>query len=294
MIDGVFIRVLEVIIPVFSVVFVGLIYGRHFDADLSGFNQISIDVLTPMLVYTALASKDSNLHEIMPLLYGLTVLICGCGLLAWLLARLTSIDPRSLVPVVMFNNCGNMGLPLAMLAFGPSGFNAAVALFALNNLLQFSIGTRITSSNAQTSDLLKSPVMIASVLGFLSLSFDLRPPELIFATMKMMGEASLPLMLFALGMRLNSLKSSDLLDGLIGALARPLIGLGLAWLIASLLKLEGSSRGLLILFGALPPPVIQYMLAERYRQEPQLVAAMVMAGNAFAIVFVPLALYCVL
>jgi predicted permease len=286
MIDGVVIRVLEVITPVFSVVFLGLIYGRYSDADLSGFNQISIEVLTPMLVYTALASKDSNLHEITPLLYGLTLLICGCGLLAWLLARLTKIDPRSLVPVVMFNNCGNMGLPLALLAFGQSGFNTAVALFALNNLLQFSLGTRITSSNSQTSDLLRSPVMIASVLGFLSFSIDFRPPELIFS--------SLPLMLFALGMRLNSFKTSDLLDGLTGALARPVIGLGLACLIASLLKLEGSSRGLLILFGALPPPVIQYMLAERYRQEPQLVAAMVMAGNALAVIFVPLALYLVI
>jgi len=72
------------------------------------------------------------------------------------------------------------------------------------------------------------------------------------------------------------------------------IGLSLAWLIANIFALEGTSRGLLILFGALPPPVIQYMLAERYRQEPQLVAGMVMAGNAFSIVFVPLALYFVM
>ncbi len=294
MVDGVVVRVLEVIIPVFSVVLVGLVYGRYSDADLSGFNKISIDVLTPMLVYTALASKDSNLHEIMPLLFSLVLLICGCGVLAWLLARLTNIDPRSLVPVVMFNNCGNMGLPLALLAFGPSGFNAAVALFALNNLLQFSLGTRVMSPSAQSRDLLKSPVLVASVLGFLSFSVDFRPPELIFSTMKMMGEASLPLMLFALGMRLNSLKSSDLLDGLIGALARPIIGLSLAWLISTLFALEGTNKGLLILFGALPPPVIQYMLAEKYRQEPHLVAAMVMAGNAMAIVFVPIALYFVM
>jgi predicted permease len=294
MIDGVLVRVLEVIIPVFSVVFVGLVYGRYSDADLSGFNKISIDVLTPMLVYTALASKNSNLHEIMPLLYAVFILICACGLVAWLLARLTKIDPRSLVPVVMFNNCGNMGLPLALLAFGETGFNAAVALFALNNLVQFSLGTRIMSSGSQIRDLVRSPVMIASVLGFLSFSIDFRPPELIFSTMKMMGEASLPLMLFALGMRLNSLKTSDLLDGLVGALARPIIGIGLAWLITALFSFEGTSKGLLILFGALPPPVIQYMLAERYRQEPQLVAAMVMAGNAFAIVFVPLALYFVM
>jgi hypothetical protein len=35
---------------------------------------------------------------------------------------------------------------------------------------------------------------------------------------------------------------------------------------------------------------MQFMLAERYRQEPDKVAAMIMLGNALAVVFVPVAL----
>jgi hypothetical protein len=35
---------------------------------------------------------------------------------------------------------------------------------------------------------------------------------------------------------------------------------------------------------------MQFLLAERYRQEPQRVAAMILLGNALAVVFVPLAL----
>jgi hypothetical protein len=35
---------------------------------------------------------------------------------------------------------------------------------------------------------------------------------------------------------------------------------------------------------------MQFMLAERYHQEPDKVAAMIMLGNALAVVFVPLAL----
>jgi malate permease and related proteins len=46
----------------------------------------------------------------------------------------------------------------------------------------------------------------------------------------------------------------------------------------------------LLLFAALPPAVIQYMLADRYHQEPEKVAASIMVGNALAVVFVPLAL----
>ena len=49
---------------------------------------------------------------------------------------------------------------------------------------------------------------------------------------------------------------------------------------------ENLRRGL----AALPPAVMQFMLAERYHQEPDKVGAMIMLGNALAILFVPLAL----
>lgn len=46
----------------------------------------------------------------------------------------------------------------------------------------------------------------------------------------------------------------------------------------------------MLLFAALPPAVMQFMLADRYQQEPDKTAAMIMLGNALAIVFIPLAL----
>ncbi len=38
------------------------------------------------------------------------------------------------------------------------------------------------------------------------------------------------------------------------------------------------------------PAALNYLLAERYQQEPERVASLVLIGNAFAIVFVPLGL----
>jgi predicted permease len=105
-----------------------------------------------------------------------------------------------------------------------------------------------------------------------------------------MGEAMLPLMLFALGVRLTALRRQDAPRGILGALARPLIGLALAVPLAWALDLEGAARGQLILFGALPPAVMQFMFAERYGQEPEKVATMVLLGNALAVVFIPLGL----
>jgi malate permease and related proteins len=283
-------RIADVIIPVFLIVAIGYGYARRSPPDLSVFNRIALDVLAPVLVYSALAAEDFRLADHVPLLVGGTVLILGCGLLAWPVAKAFGAQPRTLVPVVMFNNCGNMGLPLALLAFGPANFGAAVALFSVSNLFHFSLGARITSASARTRDLLTSPLMIGTALGFASALTDVRPPDVVLSGLKLLGDALLPMMLFALGVRLTSLTRNGLALGLLGALTRPLLGLLIAIPLAWVLDLEGAARGQLLLFAALPPAVMQFMLAERYRQEPDKVAAMIMLGNALAIVFVPLAL----
>ena len=283
-------RIADVIIPVFLIVAVGYGYARRKVPDMAVFNRIALDVLAPVLVYSALASRDFRITEHLPLLIGGTVLILGGGLLAWPVAKLFGAQPRTLVPVVMFNNCGNMGLPLALLAFGPAHFGAAVALFSVSNLFHFSIGARITSASARTRDLLTSPLMIGTALGFFSALTEVRPPDVMLAGFKLLGDALLPMMLFALGVRLTALTRSGLALGLLGALARPVIGLAIAIPLAWALDLEGAARGQLLLFAALPPAVMQFMLADRYHQEPDKVGAMIMLGNALAVVFVPLAL----
>jgi predicted permease len=283
-------RIAQVIVPVFFVVAVGYLYGRKARPDLGGFNRVVLDLLSPMLVYTALASKDFRLQEHLLLIAGGAMLVLACGAVGWLLARATRTQPRTLVPVVMFNNCGNMGLPLALLAFGAEHFGAAVALFSVSNLIHFSLGARITSAHASTRDLLLSPLMLASLAGFASALVGWRPPELIFNGMKLLGDAMLPLMLFALGVRLTMLKREDIPRGLLGAFARPVVGMAIAVPLAWALGLEGAARAQLILFGALPPAVMQFLLAERYGQEPERVAAMILLGNALAVIFVPLGL----
>ena len=283
-------RIADVIIPVFLVVAIGYLYARRQAPDMSTFNRIALDVLAPMLVYSALASRDFVIAEHWLLLVGGAGIILGGGLLAWPLSRALGAQPRTLVPVVMFNNCGNMGLPLALLAFGPANFGAAVALFSISNLLHFSLGARITSRTARTRDLFTSPLMIATALGFASAFTDVRPPDVVLSGFKLLGDALLPMMLFALGVRLTALTRDGLALGMAGALARPLIGLGIALPLAWALGLEGAARGQLLLFAALPPAVMQFMLADRYHQEPDKVGAMIMLGNALAVVFVPLAL----
>jgi len=57
-----------------------------------------------------------------------------------------------------------------------------------------------------------------------------------------------------------------------------------------MLGLSEMQRGLLILFGSLPPAVLNFMVAEQMRQEPAKVASIVLIGNVMSVIFVPIGL----
>ena len=99
-----------------------------------------------------------------------------------------------------------------------------------------------------------------------------------------------PMMLLSLGVRLFEASLKDWRIGLLGGIICPLTGLAIAALLAGLLDLDSTQQGLLILFGSLPPAVLNFMVAEQFRQEPGKVASIVLIGNLLSIVFVPLGL----
>lgn len=288
------IRILSIVFPLFAIVGVGYAYGRRMRPDMGFANQLNMDVFVPALVFAALANKSFDVTAYQGLALGGLLLILGSGALAWGLARALSIAPKTLVPPVMFNNCGNLGLPLAVLAFGESALSPAVVLFMISNFLHFSLGVYMLDHHARLASLWRMPVMLATFGGLaVSLSqWEVWPPLML--GIRMLGDISIPLLLFALGVRLCDAELAGWRVGVLGAVVRPLAGLAIAAFLGWALGLEASQRAMLLVFGALPPAVLNYVFAERYRQEPEKVASIVLIGNVAALLFIPLALAVVL
>ena len=283
-------RIVDIIAPVFSIVALGWLYARRAKPDMAWVNRISMNVLAPALIFSALASRDFDLASNGLLILGGVGVVIGSGALAWPFAKLLREDHRTFVPPMMFNNCGNMGLPLAALAFGAPGFSAMVALFTISNLLQFTLGVWILDHHARFGSLLRSPMVWSTVLGF---AFALTHPPIpawTTVTLKLVGDALIPVMLLSLGARLCDVRWIDWRIGVIGGLVCPLTGIALAALLTPLLALSHFQQGLLILFGSLPPAVLNFMVAEQFGQEPGKVASIVLIGNVMSVVFVPLGL----
>jgi predicted permease len=283
-------RIAGIMVPVLTMIGVGWLYARRHAPDMSAINRINMDLFAPALIFSALASRDFSISANRWLLVASALIVLGSGVLAWGVARAAGLSARTFVPPMMFNNCGNMGLPIAVLAYGQAGLAPAVAMFVVSNAIHFTLGARIVDPRASVRQLLVSPMNVATVAGFAVAATDLPRPEVVMSALKLLGDAMIPLMLFALGVRMVSVNRSSWRIGLLGAVVCPLTGLAVALAIDRLLPLDDAQRGLMFIFASLPPAVLNFMVAERYNREPGKVAAMVLVGNISSVVFVPIGL----
>lgn len=283
-------RILSIVFPVFAIIGIGYLYGRVKRPDIGVTNQISMDVLVPALVFAALASKDFDFAHYWQLALGGAVVILGSGLLAWPVARILKVDAKTFVPPMMFNNSGNMGIPLIVLAFGDAALGAAIILFLVEMVLHFSMGPYMLAHRMNLLQLLKTPVMAATVLGVaVSLSNTVLPAPL-YTAIKMVGDASIPMLLFALGVRLNQVSFKDWHIGAWSGVVAPATGVIMVLVVTPFLGLDPLQQSILLVFGALPPAVLNYLMAEQYRQEPEKVASIVLLGNLSALLVMPVVL----
>jgi len=284
-------QVAGIVFPIFMIVLAGFLYGRVHKPDMRFANQLNMDIFVPALVFSALASKSFDLLTYWPLALGALGVVLLSGVLALPVARWLKIAPATFIPPMMFTNSGNMGLPLALLAFGEQAMPAAIVLFMVENTLHYSLGTWLLDKNTALHQLWRVPVIGASIAGLaVSLSSLSLWPPLLFSV-KLLGDVSIPLLLFSLGVRLTQSALVNLKLATIGAVLCPLSGVLVAWPLAQLLDLSAQHAAMLLIFGALPPAVLNFVFAEKYAQEPVTVASIVMVGNLGSLLFIPAVLY---
>ncbi|MBD3609996.1 MAG: AEC family transporter [Gammaproteobacteria bacterium] len=278
-----FIPVLETILPVFLIVALGFAYGRKFHTDIDTSNRLNMDIFTPALIFSALSAKGFQIAEYQMLALSALVVVLGSGLLVLPFLRLIKVSWKTFVPPMMFTNSGNMGIPILLLAFGEQALPAAIVLFLVENTLHFTVGMYMVNHRAGIIGLLRTPMILASIAGIAVSLMAISVPKVIAVPVEMVGQIAIPLMLFTLGVRMVDADFSDWKLGLWGAVLSPLSGLVMAWLVTLWIELSPVQFAYLFVFAALPPAVLNYMVAEKYNQEPKRVASIVFIANLLSI-----------
>ena len=288
-------RIIAIIFPVFSIVAIGFLYARHrHDTDMSSGNRINMDIFVPALIFDTLSASDYAPSDYALLTLGGAVVVLGSAIIAWPVARIFGYQWKTFVPPMMFNNSGNMGVPLLVLTFGTGALPAAVLLFATENFLHFLLGQQLITQRWSLLTVFRNPMILATLLGIGVAMLGIVIPDFLRLPIHMLGQISIPLMLFSLGVRMLSIDFKDWHIGFVGALVCPISGLAIGLAFLQLVPLETEQASMLLLFCALPPAVLNYLVAERFNQEPQKVASIVLIANFASILIIPLVLWTIL
>jgi predicted permease len=286
-------QVIEIVFPIFAIALAGFVYARRVGVDMTSANRLNLEIFTPALIFSVLSGEGFELARYADLALAGIVVVLGSGLAAWPVARLFGFPVRVFLPPMMFNNSGNMGLPLALLAFGEAALPAAMILFLVENTLHFTVGNAMLTRRLNPLELLRMPMLLATLAGLAVAVADLDVPGPLHEAIDLMGQVAIPLMLFALGVRMTQVDLSDWRIGVAGAVLSPVSGLLMAWLALRFVDLPAEQVANLWIFAALPPAVLNFMLAERYAIGPRQVAAIVLLGNLASVAVIPTVLWVV-
>lgn len=287
-------QVFAIVAPLFLIAVIGYLYGSRVRPAMGITNKLIIDVFMPALIFHVMIQENFYPSQYLYLMLGGVLLMLGSGLLAFALANLCGFSWRSFVPPAMFSNWANLGLPLYVFSLGDQALGGGIMLVVVGNILCFTIGIFIYSGRMTGFEVLRTPILLAVIIGALINGLNIHIPQFIDRPIGMMGQVAIPLMLFSLGVRLTVVSWNDSRAAWVIGIFCPVAGVSLALLICQFLPLSDLQQSILILFGVLPPAVINFMLAEQYGNEPEKVASMVLIGNLLAIVSIPIVLWFVL
>lgn len=287
-------RPLSPVFPVFLLIAVGFIFAHWKKISLTSVTEIIVYLGTPSLVFSSLASKPLYAADIMVLSGGVLLIFAGVGLLICLYFFLTGFSSRGFALPTLFMNAGNMGIPLALFAFGQEGFQRATLMFVIITFLQYSLGIYILNGRGNWTEIFRLPLIYAAIAGLFFNLAQIRIPELLLQPVVMLGQATIPIMLISLGYRLYQVESLQLGHALGGALLRIFGGFAAANIAVNLIGVEGVNRQVLLLYGALPAAVINFILTEKYRQDPGLAASIVVLSTFISVLTIPIVFWVIL
>jgi predicted permease len=289
-----FFQPLAPVIPVFFLIALGFSFARWRRISLASLTEIIVYLGTPSLVFTSLAGKPLHVGELAILLCGILLIYAGVGLLIKLYFIAFRFHSRGFALPALFMNAGNMGIPLALFAFGQAGMQRATLIFVIATCLQYSLGLYILNGRGNWLEMFRLPLIYAAIAGLGISLLGSKIPDLLMQPLSMLGQATIPLMLVTLGYRLHDVESLRWGHALGGALVRIAGGFAAANVAVLLIGAEGVNRQVLLLYGCLPSAVVNFVLTEKYRQDPELAASIVVLSTLLSVVTIPVVFWWIL
>lgn len=266
--------------------------GRPYNTEMV--THLVSTVGVPCLVFTTLVNVDIDLDALAKMAGATFAAIFAMGVIGGVILKMWGQSYRAYLPALVFPNTGNMGLPLALLAFGDEGMALAVAYFTVCIIFQFTVGVAVSSGVTSPMALMRVPTIYAMIIALVFKVTQTAVPAWAGNTIEILSGFTIPLMLITLGISLQQLKIGEMGKSLILAMVRLLMGFAVGLALAEIFGFDGAMKGVLILQSTLPVAVFNYLFAARYQTDPETVAGAVVLSTVLSFATLPVLMWFVL
>lgn len=235
---------LTAVLPIIVLTVVGFVLGWTRNLDVTPLNTVAIYVLAPALVFHSLTTTPIGGRVAVNIFLGVGAFIGSMALIAALVSRMTATSGPSVSAIVLasaFPNTGNYGIPLSDFAFGAVGRSAAVLFLVVQSVYTFTLGVYVASYGGRANyraaleSIVKLPLVYAVFAAAIMLWLDAVPPTdgTAMQTIKLVGDAMIPIMLLLLGIQLANTNYGAAIShvgtaNVLKLAIAPVIGLGIA------------------------------------------------------------------
>lgn len=287
---------LNIVLPVFLVVLVSALAQTRLRLDARTLSRIAFYVFSPALVFDALTTSDISGGE----LGQITIVVLSMTAIMWLigegaarLLRLPSPTAAAFLVCILMMNAGNYGVPVNLFAFGEPGLARASIYFTLSAILAATVGVYLSARGRATASLalrrvVQVPLVYAALLGLVFNLGNWAVPEPLAKAIHLLGQASVPIMLVVLGLRLAQVLQSKQRPAHLPALGvatvlRLLVAPAIAWVLAGVMGLSGLARDVTVLESAMPTAVMATILATEFESDPSFAALAVLVTTLLSL-----------
>jgi malate permease and related proteins len=287
-------EILNVILPIFIAILIGFIIGKIVKIDMNGVNDLVFYVGLPALAFVSIFDQQIVLLDAAKVWTSELIVTIGCGAAAWLLFKVSKTRHSALYLPISLPNTVNIPFPIISLAYGPAGLFFATLYYIPNIVLIYSAGVFIAAGKDWRDNLktvLKVPTLYTLILALFLNFFHIGVPSLVMKPLEFIGGMVTPAVVVTLGFSLSQVKISSLRITLWSSFIRLGGGLVFGLLAVYLFNITGIMRSVVVLVSAMPAAVATYAIAAKYKNEPELVASVVMITTVFGLVLIPFLLH---
>ncbi len=274
---------LNVILPVYLLIGLGFLSGKIWkDLETKTISMIVLYFFAPALIFSSFRELSLNFSNISCISLTALGVFLGVYFIS-ILSELLFIKERNpafeLSSTVM--NAGYMGIPLILLMFGEDALPVAITYMVVMAVYHFTLGIVVLKGSLKEgiASALKIPLIYALILSFTLKEVNIPPG--IEKMIKLSGDATLPLMLFSIGISLSQIKFSEVKLSILGTAVRFLGGTTSALFFSKILGCPTFLQKILIVQSSLPSAILNFVLCEKFNSSPQIAASIIFVSTLF-------------